>query len=160
MSNNAATPRKHQTTFVDSKSIRNFAGASSALTILLNVIMLVYAQIKPAGIPNAALAGLAVFLCLGYSLSFLKKDPASGVSEYVWLTALNSAILFSSLTGINGILKKAGETYASRNTAQVALPANIGTKKMVYQYYGKTTEASFGLRDLKNILIPKQAWFN
>jgi len=160
MNNTASPPRKSQTAFADPKSIRNFAGASSALTILLNVIMLIYAQLQPAGMPNPALAGLAVFLCLAYSLSFLKKDPASGIPEYIWLTALNSALLFSSLTGINSILKKAGEAYTSQNTAQASPQANTVPKETALRYYGKTTEASFGLGDLKNIIIPKQAWFN
>jgi len=160
MSNTASTPRKPQATFVDHRSIRNFATASAALTVLLNVIMLVYGQIEPTAMPNAVLAGLALFLCVAYSLSFLKRDPASGISEYVWLTALNSAILFSSLTGINNMLKNASEPKTDQNIAQIIPSKNMDPKKEGYVLRQKTIEASFGVADLKNIIIPKQAWFN
>ena len=160
MATEPKSPEKSQGSFVDRKSIKNLATASAALTMLLNVIMLVYAQMKPSGMSNGVLAGLAVFLCVAYSLSFLKKDASSGVSEYVWLTALNSALLFSSLTGINSTLKKVGEPSNTPDTTQITSSGKAAPVKSAAVFGTKPIEASFGFGDLKNIIIPKQAWFN
>jgi hypothetical protein len=158
MSTDEETQSKTATTFVDRKTIGSFAGASASLTVLMNVTMILYSQFKNTPMPNSVLGGLGIVLCLGYSLSFLKKGPAINITEYIWLTALNSAILFSSLTGLNNILKKAGDQYTNQNIQTTQTKGKSNSITSVKQFKGNILESSFAIGDLKNIIFPKQTW--
>lgn len=152
MSNNTITPPEtHQEetvekNFVSLSSLRNYATATASLTVVINVLLNIYASFNSGKVmPLQLLIPLAIILSLAYILSFFKKDKGLTSAQYVWIAGLNSLMLFTSISGVNGMLDSARQSFAKANYSPPS--ATI------------VQTASFG-SFLKHILFPTHGWFN
>lgn len=152
MSNDTITPPETQPeetvekNFVTLSSLRNYATATASLTVVINVLLYFYASLRSGKVmPLQLLIPLATILSLAYILSFFKRDKGLTPAQYVWITGLNSLMLFTSISGVNGMLDSARQTFAKANYSSPSA-AIVQT-------------ASFG-SFLKHILFPTHGWFN
>jgi hypothetical protein len=107
--------------FVDSSSLRSYAVATAALTVVLNLVLYVYNVIADGKVmPNKLLLPIAIALSLFYILSFFKRDPGNTLAQYCWITGLNSIMLFTSISGANTMLDKARDAFVSQGQKQVS----------------------------------------
>ena len=101
--------------FVDSTSLKSYAQATAALTVVINVILYFYNVSNGKVMPDKLLLPIAIGLSILYILSFFKRDRSITLAQYCWVTALNSIMLFTSITGANGILNSARNSFNTNN---------------------------------------------
>ena len=136
----AAVPAQTPQQFVDSASLKSYAQATTVLTVVVNLLLYVYNAVQDGRImPNKLLIPIAVILSVLYVLSFFKKDPTNTVAQYCWITALNSIMLFTSISGVNSMLYSARQSFETSNQNTVK-------------------EASIGDFFI-NLVFPKHSWF-
>lgn len=100
--------------FVDSTSLKSYAQATAALTVVINVILYIYNVSNDKVMPDKLLLPIAIVLSILYILSFFKRDRSITLAQYCWVTALNSIMLFTSITGANGMLNSARNSFVTK----------------------------------------------
>jgi hypothetical protein len=128
--------------FVSLSSLKSYATATASLTMVLNVIMYIYKQVQLKDMALGLVVPIAILLSTAYIISFFKKDKKATRAQHVWITALNAIMLFTSVSGVNGML----------DSAQIsAAKANANTPARSEQSVGDF---------FKHVFLPTHGWFN
>lgn len=135
------TPVQQQAAFVDRKSLKNYASATAALTVVINIILYIYSIYKQQNMPNTVLLPIAIGLSVLYVLSFFAKEPETTAAQYSWITVLNATMLFTSISGTNGILEEMRKSYVDQNKAH----NNIKNASIIDV--------------VKHVIFPTHGWF-
>ncbi|MCB0696357.1 MAG: hypothetical protein KDC07_03270, partial [Chitinophagaceae bacterium] len=125
--------------FFDRKATRDFGKATMSLTFILNVILAIAANITTKGISNQVMIILILVLSALYVLVFIKRAKDESLPQYTIASAINIALLFTSLTGTNKFL----------DNVKPSLPAGSAT----------TTQASVS-DILYHVIFPAQSIFS
>lgn len=137
--------------FVSSTTLKNYATATASLTVVINIILYCYTIFKHTIMPNTFLVPTAICLSILYILTFFKRENNSTYAQYAWVTCLNSLMLFTSISGTNGMLDTARKNFDNHNVNHNTVQKNYADPNM--------QEASIG-DFFKHILFPTHGWFN
>ena len=133
-----------QKNFVTLGSLKNYATATASLTLVINIILYVYSAIKNGQVmPGSLVIPLAIILSILYILSFFKRDKGITTAQYIWITALNGLMIFTSISGVNGMLDSARHAFSRSN-----------------QPAGDSLQTASVGSFFKHIFLPTHGWFN
>jgi len=143
--------KKPSENFVSAASLKNYAVATGSLTLVINTSLYIYKIIRGTDMPNALLICIALVMSILYILSFFKREEGLSLPQHIWISFLNSLMLFTSISGINGMLDSARQQYDARKPVAV-YPFKQGS------YLG-VQQASMG-DFFKYLIFPTHGWFN
>jgi hypothetical protein len=137
--------------FVTSSSLKNYVVATGSLTLVINLSLYIYKVAKGTDMPLLLLIIIALALSIFYILSFFKREEGLSTPQHIWITLMNSLMLFTSISGVNGMLDSARTQFESQN----APPSH--TYRL--QDHVPIDEASIG-SFFKHLIFPTHGWFN
>jgi hypothetical protein len=145
MSPETALEGSGEKNFVSLGSLKNYATATASLTLIINIILYAYSAIRSGQVmPVSLVIPMAIILSILYILSFFKRDKGLTSAQYIWITALNGLMLFTSISGVNGMLDSARQAFSKVNQG----PA------------GDTVRSASVGSFFKHIFLPTHGWFN
>lgn len=140
-----ATEASASQRFVTASSLRNYATATACLTVVINIILYAYSAMKGGKVmPITFVIPTGIILTTAYALSFFKREKGSAIGEYIWVTAMNSIMLFTSISGVNSMLDSARQSFLASNNPTSTI---------------QTQAASFG-GFFKHLLFPTHGFFS
>lgn len=142
---------QHSQSFVSSSSLKNYAVATGSLTLVINLSLYIYQVITSTKMPTWLLVIIALSLSIFYINSFFKREKGLTNSQHIWISFLNALMLFTSISGINGMLDSTHQQLDSKNPAS---PQSFISPKHL-----PVAKASIG-DFLKHLIFPTHAWFN
>jgi hypothetical protein len=137
--------------FVSHDSLKNYTVATGSLTLVINTSLYIYKSITDREMPNGLLISIALSLSILYILSFFKRKKGLAMSKYLWMTFLNSIMLFTSISGVNGMLDTARQEIDTKNPSPLHTFNGRGHLSIA--------EASIG-KFFKHLILPTHGWFN
>jgi len=103
--------------FFDNNTTKDFSLATGYLTALINVMLYLYMTITNKWMPNNILVLIVLVLSIFYVVVFFKRTKPVSMQQKAFGITINSALLFTSLTGTNNMLDKARQGIVDNTNA-------------------------------------------